>query len=319
MAGVHGLIAASEIAASDVASTGLRMPRPSASTGNTRSGSRSLGRGPFLRTVKRRAGGDVERFPFTVPTIRSLEALELPGPVTFFVGENGSGKSTLLEAIAAAAKLPAVGSDDVQSDGTLAAQRALGDALRLVWSRRTSRGFFLRAEDFFGFTKRLAVLRGELTARLAEIEVEYADRSAYAKGLAGGPLRASLGALEERYGIDLDANSHGQSFLKLFRSRFVPGGLYLLDEPEAPHSPQSQLGLMAMISDMVAEDAQFIIATHSPILLAYPGATIVSFDQVPVGVVEYGELEGVRLVREFLKAPERYVRGIVKGHGSTEY
>jgi predicted ATPase len=282
-----------------------------------------LGQEPFLRSVERRSGRDEERFPFTVPAIRSLESLELGGPVTFFVGENGSGKSTLLEGIAAAARLPTVGSDDVRSDETLAAQRALGDALRLVWSRRTKRGFFLRAEDFFGFTKRLAVMRSELTARLAEIEVEYADRSAYAKGLAMGPVRASLGALEERYGVDLDANSHGQSFLRLFRSRFVPGGLYLLDEPEAPLSPQSQLGLMAMMAEMVAEDAQFIIATHSPVLLAYPGARILSFDEMPVRPVEYGELESVRLVREFLAAPERYLRGIVgsieKDQGSTEY
>lgn len=253
------------------------------------------------------------RFPFSVPAIRSLEAIDLAGPVTFFVGENGSGKSTVLEAIAAAARLPTVGSDEVQSDGTLAAQRELADALQLVWSRRTTRGFFLRAEDFFGFTKRLAVMRAELQARIAEIEVEYADRSAYARGLAAGPARASLGALESRYGVDLDANSHGQSFLHLFRSRFVPGGLYLLDEPEAPLSPQSQLGLMAMMADMVAEDAQFIIATHSPMLLAYPGARIVSFDEVPVRAVEYGELESVRLVRDFLAGPERYLRGLMKG------
>jgi predicted ATPase len=246
-----------------------------------------------------------------VPAIRSLEPLDLSAAVTFFVGENGSGKSTVLEAIAAAARLPAVGSDDVLADGTLAAQRELADALQLVWSRRTKRGFFLRAEDFFGFTKRLAMMRADLLARLAEIEVEYADRSAYAKGLASGPIQASLGALETRYGVDLDANSHGQSFLHLFRSRFVPGGLYLLDEPEAPLSPQSQLGLMAMIADMVAEDAQFVIATHSPILLAYPGARIVSFDEIPVRPVEYRELESVRLVREFLEAPERYLRGIV--------
>jgi predicted ATPase len=114
--------------------------------------------------------------------------------------------------------------------------------------------------------------------------------------------------MERRYGVDLDANSHGQSFLRLFQSRFVPGGLYLLDEPEAPLSPQSQLGLLAMISDMVAQDAQFIIATHSPILMAYPGATIMSFDQVPVGAVRYSELESVRLVKEFLADPERYLR-----------
>ena len=287
------------------------MPKRSASTENTRSGSGPLGRGPFLRSVRRRSGGDEGRFPFSVPAIRSLEGLDLAAPVTFFVGENGSGKSTVLEAIAAAARLPTVGSDDVLADGTLAAQRELGDALELVWSRRTRKGFFLRAEDFFGFTKRLAVMRAELQARMAEIELEYADRSAYSKGLAAGPVRASLAALEARYGVDLDANSHGQSFLKLFRSRFVPGGLYLLDEPEAPLSPQCQLGLMAMIADMVAEEAQFVIATHSPILLAYPGARIVSFDEIPVKPVAFEELESVRLVREFLAAPERYLRGIV--------
>jgi predicted ATPase len=230
--------------------------------------------------------------------------------VTFFVGENGSGKSTLLEGIAAAARLPAVGSDDVDADPTLGSQRALGDALRLVWSRRTTRGFFLRAEDFFGYAKRLSAMRSDLLARLAEIEVEYADRSDYSKALASGPVRASLGDMERRYGVDLDANSHGQSFLRLFRSRFVPDGLYLLDEPEAPLSPQSQLGLIAMMQDMLADGAQFIIATHSPILLAFPGATIYSFDEAPAAVVPYDELEHVVLTREFLNAPERYLRAL---------
>jgi predicted ATPase len=271
-----------------------------------------LGRGTFLRAVERRPGAGGERFPFTVPAIRSLATLDVSAPVTFLVGENGSGKSTLLEAIAAAARLPAVGREDVATDGTLAGQRLLGDALRLVWNRRARRGFFLRAEDFFGYTKRLAVMRAELLARLEEIDVEYADRSAYARGLAAGPVRASLGALEDRYGVDLDANSHGQSFLKLFQSRFVPGGLYLLDEPEAPLSPQSQLGLLAMMWDMVAQDAQFIVATHSPILMAYPGASILSFDQEPVERVRYDELESVRLVREFLADPERYVRRLTQ-------
>lgn len=284
------------------------MPKRAASTGNTRSDRGPLGTGPFLRSVQRRAGGDEERFPFTVPAIRTLRALDLTAPVTFFVGENGSGKSTLIEAIAAAADLPAVGSEDLDGDGTLAAQRLLADALRLVWNRRTRRGFFLRAEDFFGFTKRLAVMRSGLLERLGEIETEYADRSEYAKGLAAGPVRASLGALESRYGVDLDANSHGQSFLRLFQSRFVPGGLYLLDEPEAPLSPQSQLGLIAMMAGMVAQDAQFIIATHSPILMAYPGATIVSFDHAPVERVQYEELESVRMVRDFLVDPQRYLR-----------
>lgn len=250
----------------------------------------------------------VEGFPFTVPAIRSLPVLDMSSPVTFFVGENGSGKSTLLEGIAAAAGLPSVGSDDVHRDTTLEAQRRLARALRLSWAHRTARGFFLRAEDFFGYTKRLARERSELLARLQEIDVEYQDRSDWAKGLAAGPVKASLGDMERRYGVDLDANSHGQSFLKLFQARFVPAGLYLLDEPEAPLSPQSQLALLAMMLDMVKQEAQFIVATHSPILLAYPGARIYSFDANPVSAVPYERLEHVSLTREFLASPERFLR-----------
>ena len=265
-----------------------------------------------LSSVRRR-GSDDGAFPFTVPAIRTLDGLALEHSVTFFVGENGSGKSTLLEGIAAAARLPAIGSADVPRDETLAAQRRLGKALRLSWQKKATRGFFLRAEDFFGFTKRLARERAELLAEMREVSSQYRaqDRSKYAEGLAQGPLAASLAGMERRYGVDLDANSHGQSFLKLFQSRFVPGGLYLLDEPEAPLSPQSQLALLAMIGDMVGQDAQFIIATHSPMLLAYPDAQIYSFDQTPVAVVAYEQLDHVRITRDFLNAPQRYLNQIV--------
>jgi predicted ATPase len=265
---------------------------------------------PFLRSIEpKRSLADAGRgFPFSVPIVRALEPLEFPTPVTFFVGENGSGKSTLLEGIAAAVGVPTVGSEAVRDDGTLAAQRALAEHLRLVWRRRTHKGFFLRAEDFFGFTKYLARLRAEMQTRLEEIDVEYADRSAWARGLARLPAAGSLAALERRYGVDLDANSHGESFLKLFRSRFVPGGIYILDEPEAPLSPQSQLGLIAMLKDMLNEEAQFIIATHSPILLAFPDATIYTFDEQPPRRVEFDQLEHVRLTRDFLNDPEAFLR-----------
>jgi predicted ATPase len=114
--------------------------------------------------------------------------------------------------------------------------------------------------------------------------------------------------MERRYGVDLDANSHGESFLKLFQSRLLPGGLYILDEPEAPLSPQSQLALISMIRATAAAGAQFIIATHSPILLAYPGATIYSCDTVPLTQVSYEDLDHVNIMRDFLNAPERYLR-----------
>jgi len=254
----------------------------------------------------RGAGG----FPFTVPPIATLETLELTSPVTLFVGENGTGKSTLLEGLAIAAELPAVGSARLGDDATLAPQRSLGRCLKLAWRGRTRRGFFLRAEDFFGFQKQLARARVEHEAEIARIDVELADGSEYARNLAKGPHRGSVADMERRYGADPDAASHGQAFLRLFGSRLVPRGLYLLDEPEAALSPQSQLALLALMKESVDAGSQFIVATHAPILMSVPGATLLSFDEAPVRAVGFDDLESVRLVRDFLAAPERYLRHV---------
>jgi predicted ATPase len=265
---------------------------------------------PHLRTVswKDSAGDRPGGFPFDVPAIASLDVLECSPSVTFFVGENGSGKSTLLEALALAAGLPIVGSQDGARDRTLDRQRALGRAFRLTWAKRTRRGFFLRAEDFFGFQQRLGRERRELEERLNALEREYADRSAYARQLARGPAAASLADMTRRYGDDPDARSHGEAFLELFKGRFVPGGVYLLDEPEVPLSPQNQVGLLALLLDMVERNAQFIVATHSPILLAVPGATIYSFDETPIARVAWDDLDHVALTRAFLNDPESFIR-----------
>jgi predicted ATPase len=270
----------------------------------------------FLRSIAvARKGG--EGFPFSVPAVRTLPTLSFDTPVTFLVGENGSGKSTVLEALALACKLPTVGSAEGIQDATLKAQRALAKSLKVVWDRRTARGFFLRAEDFFGFTKRLSQMRSEMKAEIAAIDANWGDRSNYAKGLAKGPLAGSIADMERRYGADLDANSHGQSFLKLFGARLVPDGLYLLDEPEAPLSPQSQLGLMAMMLDAVEAGSQFVIATHSPILLAFPGARIYSFDELPVREVPFASLDHVTLTRDFLNDPGRFLRHLTATESSS--
>ena len=268
-----------------------------------------------LRTISWKQGrptpGELAHgFPFDVPTVRALDALELTAPVTFFVGENGSGKSTLLEAIAIAARLPAVGALELDLDDTLQPQRQLAGALRLSWMTRETRGFFLRAEDFFGFKQRLLADQLRMRQEIARLEVEYRDmdRAPDAVGRATGPMRASLAEMRHRYGEDLDANSHGESFLKLFQSRLRPGGLYLLDEPEAALSPQSQLGLMAMMLDAVADGAQFVVATHAPILLGLPDADILSFDETPPARVAFDELPHVRLTRDFLNDRERFLR-----------
>lgn len=262
-----------------------------------------------LRSIRKPPdSGPDEGFPFNLPVVRSLDTLEFTAPVTLFVGENGSGKSTLLEAIACAVGSITVGSESVSTDSTLEPTRRLANALRLAWSKRTRKGFFLRAEDFFGYVKRLAQMRAELQADLGDVDKTYGDRSQYARDLAKMPYRGQLHALESRYEGGLDNRSHGESFLALFQSRFVPGGLYLLDEPEAPLSPLSQLGLIAILQSMIAQDAQFIIATHSPILMAIPGALIYDFDQDPIAPVDYDSLPQIQLLRDFLNHPESYLR-----------
>ncbi|MEQ9399209.1 MAG: AAA family ATPase [Longimicrobiales bacterium] len=251
-----------------------------------------------------------EAFPFSVPTIASLEEVVFDAPVTVLVGENGTGKSTFLEALALAAGLPSVGSAPLARDATLDPQRRLADRLRLAWRGRSHRGFFLRAEDFFGFQKSLARARVEHQAELRRLDVEMADASEYARNLAKGPHRASLGDMTRRYGEDADAASHGEAFLRLFRSRLVPRGLYLMDEPEAALSPQSQLAFLAMIHEAVSGGSQFVVATHAPILMAVPGATLLSFDHGTVERASFDGLDSVNLVRDFLNAPVRYLRHV---------
>jgi predicted ATPase len=260
-------------------------------------------------TLNKPRGAESKRYPFNVPVVRSLSRLEFRSEVTFLVGENGSGKSTLLEAIACAAGLPTVGSESVDSDKTLAGVRPLARQLRLSWNRRTHRGFFMRTEDFFGFARQLASTREEYLADLERIDAETEGRSDLARNLARAPYMRELKEMEARYGEDLDANSHGESYFRVFQSRFVPGGLYMLDEPEAPLSPLRQLSLIAMLKEMAEErEAQFIIATHAPILMAFPGATIYNFDAGRISRVAYDEVEHVTVTRDFLNNPERYLK-----------
>jgi predicted ATPase len=250
-------------------------------------------------------------FPFNVPVIKALAGGELAftSEVTFLVGENGSGKSTLLEALACAAGSITIGSESAERDSTLALVRALARRMKLSWGARKHAGFFMRSEDFFGFVKWNRDTRAEYEQELEAIDQEFAGRSDLARGLAKMPLQRELEDMTRRYGADLDANSHGESYFTLFKSRFVPNGLYLLDEPEAPLSPMRQVGLLALIKTMVEEQgAQYIIATHSPVLMAYPGATIYSFDSAAIQPVAYDEVEHVAFTRAFLNAPQRFLR-----------
>jgi predicted ATPase len=208
------------------------------------------------------------------------DGLVLHPNVTYFVGENGSGKSTLLEAIAVAAGMNPEGGSSNFAFSTRASHSPLGGAITLVrGSNRPRTDFFLRAESFFTAATYLEELPPD----------------------SGDPLK-SYG------GVSLHQQSHGESFLAVMLNRFGPRGLYLLDEPEAALSSQNCLTCLRRIHELVLQDSQFIIATHSPIILAYPDATIYACRSHGIEQIAYDDAELVQLTRSFLEAPERYLR-----------
>lgn len=238
-------------------------------------------------------------FPFEINAIRNLSYLEFTSEVTILVGANGSGKSTLIEAIAIASKRTAISGVPLDVDPSLAAIKALSNTLRLVWNKRTHKGFFLRAEDFF----KLAVRNRELTAEMERFASQYDQERV--KRMFLDQKKAVL----KRYRGDLDEQSYGEGFLTVFGSRIVPGGLYFMDEPEAALSPQAQLSLLYLINEAVKKDhCQFVIATHSPMLAAYPGALLLSLDGGTLKELPYHELGFVDLYRRFLSDPQSYLR-----------
>lgn len=263
-----------------------------------------------LHRIERKADSPRREFPFDLPLVRRFQTLELSNSVTFFTGENGTGKSTLLEAIAASANLVAAGEFDIERDESLNGARELGKWLRLGWTKRTHRGFFLRAEDFFRFQHRIGRSQKELGELAASYEAELETDPQNAEGIrrARGYILGQKSALESKYGANPDARSHGEAFLHFFEQRLVPDGLYLLDEPEAPLSPLRQLAFLALLKRFVALDCQFVITTHSPILMAFPGAALLDFNAHPVSPIAYDDVEHVSLTRAFLNHPDAYLR-----------
>ena len=241
--------------------------------------------------------------------MRDLEALEFSTAVTFLVGENGSGKSTLLEGIAAGMDAVAVGRRDLRRDPSLAAARAFAAGYHFVRRRHARTRMFIRAEDVFGFTQRVEDdMRGlseDATDLAAAIPGEYGRR------LAVGAVEGQRAALARSYGDNPDGKSHGETFLAVLQRRLAPNGLYFLDEPETPLSPARVLALMALIADRVASGSQFVIATHSPILMAQPGARILLAAEGALREAAWDEIEHVRVTRAFLANPEAVLRQVL--------
>ena len=236
---------------------------------------------PYIREVqlKRDQVPSFDHYPFALEAVRQLSRLELHPKVTYFIGENGSGKSTLLEAIAVSWGFNAEGGTKNFNFATRRSHSPLHGALRLVKGvRRPQDGFFLRAESFFNVASEIEVLDQE--------------------GL-GRPVIESYG------GLSLHEQSHGESFLALMTQRFGGRGLYILDEPEAALSPQRQLAVLARIHDLVQDDSQFLIATHSPILMAYPDALIYACGPDGLTPTTYEETEHYQVTRNFLLNRQR--------------
>lgn len=230
---------------------------------------------PFLMEVDSVQEWDAESgFPFTIPAFAAGIHLKFRSRVTFLVGENGTGKSTLVEALAECCGFNPEGGSRDHHRAVFAERSRLAQSLRLAWKRKVVEGFFLRAESFYNVASYLD---------------EVSDMRAYG-------------------GRSLHAQSHGEAFLALFNNRFEQG-LYLLDEPEAALSPQRQLSLLRILHDLEAPGhAQFLIATHSPILLSYPGAQVYSLDGDAITSIDYRDTKHFQLTRDFLNGPERFYK-----------
>jgi len=233
---------------------------------------------PFLTSIRSLDNFRKEnKYPFDIPAFSQGINLEFSSNVTFFVGENGSGKSTLLEAIAENCGFAAAGGNRNHHYTHQKTESNLGSALRFSWFPRVTDGFFMRAESFFNFASYV----DEIAADDAGIYGAYGGKS-------------------------LHGQSHGEAFLALFENKFNKG-IYLLDEPEAALSPKRQLAFLVLMHELEKKGAaQFIIATHSPIILSYPGAVIFSFDQERITPVIYEETEHYQITRDFLMDPNLY-------------
>ena len=219
---------------------------------------------------------DPNAYPFNIPCLKEREELQLSSPVSIFIGENGSGKSTLLEAVAIAAGCPAEGGTVNFRFETRNTSSVLSEYITLVKKRTPSMKFFLRAETFYNFSSEIE--------RLVE--------------------ENSYGNLYNSYGGSLHEVSHGQSFLRLIQNRFQEKGFYILDEPEAALSPTHQLSFLYEINRLAHSGAQFLIATHSPIISAYREAVLYDMDNA-MEQVSYKDTSLYQQYSLFLKDPER--------------
>lgn len=241
---------------------------------------------PYLLHASFRPDADIdyESYPFSIPAVRELGNIDFHPNVTFFVGENGSGKSTVMEGIAVALGFGAEGGTKNVQFRTADSISPLHDSLRLARGVPAPRdGYFLRAESFFNVAT-------------------YMDETGYLEGYGGQSLHTQ---------------SHGESFMAVLLNKLRGNGIYLLDEPEAALSPNRQLAALSAIHQLVEDHSQFIIATHSPILLSYPHAKIIQFDRSGVSEVAFEDTEHLAVTRDFLNNYPKRLEQLLRGDTDT--
>ncbi len=257
---------------------------------------RKLAPGPYLLHLEilRDRIPDAGQFPYDLPAIRGLTTLPFHPNVTFLVGENGSGKSTLLEAVAVACGLNPEGGSRNFHFATRASHSSLNESIRLARGVASPADcYFLRAESFYN-----------VATELERLDVDDPT------------IPTNPPKLAQAYGgYSLHEQSHGESFFALFRNRFRENGLYLMDEPEAALSPQRQLQFLRLLHDYVHQGSQFLIATHSPIIMAYPDACIYLLDGDGIRAVAYTDTEHYRIARGFFSNPQRSLAVLLSDDG----
>lgn len=244
-----------------------------------------------------------DEYPFSLKWLSYIDQFDLNHPLIFLVGNNGIGKSTLLQALAIQNQIPQLTNESYETDPNYDKMLAFAECLKTEWSVKSKSGFFFRADDYISFVRKNARLRNELLHELALLDERGVPKLAFERQ----PYENSLAALKRTYPKELHELSHGQSFLALFKSRLVPKSLYLLDEPETPLSSQNQLALLHMIDAQIKQGAQFIIASHSPILTAHPDAVIYRMEEDQINSISYDEIENVAFMKNFMTDPKRFM------------
>jgi predicted ATPase len=245
-------------------------------------------------------------FPFNIPAVRFAKGIVLGEQVTIFVGDNGCGKSTLLESLAYSIDIPLIGGRIGGASASFEAAKTIKPYLQIDWQKQTQKGFFFRAEDFSHFIDNVDREREKIAMELLDLKGKVDDsvirQMRENMNYAGAAMR-------KNYGVDVQTLSHGEAFLTILQTRVQDKGIFILDEPEAALSPLKQLSLLAFILEVLKNGkAQFIIATHSPILMGIPDAVLYEIREESMERVQYTETDHYRITKRFLVDPESYLR-----------